>query len=94
MSLLAELQPKTDKYGDLIWRGYLMRTERRGKRLIAVYGYDVIGRDNRPIAASVQPNDVGSWDAIINGAVIATCRTKTDAQYAVMFAFDTRSVTA
>lgn len=90
MSLMTEMQPKTDKYGDLIWRGYLMRTERRGGRLKAIHGYDVIGKDNRPIAASVQPNDVGSWDAIIKGAVIATCRTKTDAQYAVMFAFDAR----
>jgi len=90
MSLVIDMQPKTDKYGDLIWRGYLMRTERRAGRLKAVYGYDVIGRDNRPIPASVQPNDVGSWDAIISGAVIATCRTKTDAQYAIYFAFDAR----
>ena len=87
MSLLADMKPKTDKYGDLIWRGYIMRTERRGKRLIAVYGYDVIGRDNSPIPACVQPNDSGSWDAIINGEVITSCRYKVDAQAAIFFAF-------
>lgn len=86
MSITTGMTPKYTNYGDLIWRGWIIRSVRKGKRLVPIYGYAVVGSDNSDLPITVQPNNSGSWDAIIQGEVITSCRYKSDAQAAIYFA--------